>query len=148
MTGCRDDRDQVPGPGHSGGNGKRRVMHERIHRVACSLARARRALVWLFVCGAVGAAVGLFGFAGTQGDPIIVPAVILILWTLTGLIFVDVFAHFPPPRENSTVSGVRRFLKPMNGLYWMLVLGLSVLGFTVVDLSLHLAKPLLFGGSR
>ncbi len=124
-------------------------MLEQIHRLAHGLLPLRRGLIGLFLCGLLGAVVGLFALAGNEGDAILMPAIILILWAVTGLVFVDVFAHLPPPpRGNPTVWRSRWLGRLRQGLHWALVLGFAALGLTVADLSLHLANAWLVDGAR
>lgn len=130
-------------------NGDRFGMLEQIHRTARGLLPLRRVLIGLLVCGAAGAAVGLFAFAGDEGDSILMPGIILILWAVMGLIFVDIFAHLqPPPRGNPTRCRSRWFGGLRQGLHWALVLGFAALGLTVIDLSLHLSNAWLLSGLR
>jgi hypothetical protein len=124
-------------------------MLKQIHRLAPGLLPLRRVFIVLLVCGAAGAAVGLFAFADDEGDSILMPGIILILWAVMGLIFVDIFAHLQPPlRGNPTRWRSRWFSGLRQGLYWTLVLGFAALGLTVIDLSLHLANAWLLSGLR
>lgn len=124
-------------------------MLQHIHRFARRLLPIRPVLIGLAACGLLGAAVGLFAFAGTEGNHLLMPGMILLLWSVTGLIFIDVFAQVPPPpRANPNVLRSRWTCKLRKSLHWALVLGFVALGLIAVDLSLHMAGAWLLNGSR
>jgi hypothetical protein len=124
-------------------------MLQHIHRLARRLLPIRPVLIGFVACGLVGAAVGLFAFPGNEGDHILLPATILVLWAVTGLIFVDVFAPLQGPLgPNPNVQRSHWSSKLREGLHWALILGFLVLALTVADLSLHLAHTWLMDGSR
>jgi len=124
-------------------------MFEHIHRLARRLIPVRPLLIGLIACGLVGAAVGVFAFAGNDGNLILMPALMLMLWAVTGLIFIDVFAVIPrQPPAGRFVSGGRWSDRLRQGLLWALLLGFVALGLTVVELSLYIADAWLVDGSR
>lgn len=124
-------------------------MFEHIHRLARHLLPIRPLLIGLIACGLVGAAVGVFAFAGNDGNAILMPALMLMLWAVTGLIFIDVFAVIPrQPQAGRLASGGRWSARLRQGLHWGLLLGFVVLGLTVVELSLYIADAWLVDGSR
>jgi len=124
-------------------------MFEHIHRLACRLLPIRPLLIALIACGLAAAAVGVFAFAGNEGNHILMPAIILMLWAVTGLIFIDVFAGFPHhPQAGRGVWGGRWSTRLRQGLLWALLLGFLALGLTVVELSLYIADAWLVDGSR
>lgn len=110
-----------------------------IHRLARRLLPLRPVLVGLAAGASLGAAIGLFALAGDDGDAVLMPSLILLLWLVTGLVFIDVFAHIPqPPRAGDQARG-RLASKLWRLAYWALVLGFAALGLTAADLSLHMA---------
>lgn len=124
-------------------------MLQHIHRLARRLLPVRPVLIGLAACGLLGAAVGLFAFAGTEGNHLLMPGMILLLWSVTGLIFIDVFAQVPPPPgANPSLVRSRWASKLRKSLHWALVLGFVALGLIAVDLSLHMAGAWLLDGSR
>ncbi|MBK1719997.1 hypothetical protein [Thiocystis violacea] len=115
-------------------------MLEHIHGVARRLLPIRPLLIGLVACGVLSAAFGLFAFVGKEGDAILMPAIMLMLWAVTGLIFIDVFAHSPGlPRSHSDVWSGRLLGQLWRWFQWALVLGFATLSLTVADLSLHIA---------
>lgn len=123
-------------------------MLNYIHRLACRLLPIRPVLIGFVACGLLGAAIGVFAFAGNEGDHLLMPAMILILWSVTGLIFIDVFAQLsPPPHANPDIWSSRWAKKLWKGFHWALVLGFVVLGLTAFDLSLHIADAWLMDDS-
>ena len=124
-------------------------MFEHIHRLARRLLPIRPLLVGLAACGLLTAGVGLFVFSGTQGNHILMPAIILMLWAVTGLIFIDVFAELPrQPHASGDDWRGRWSARLRQGLHWVFVLGFLALSLTVVDLSLHIVNTWLADGSR
>jgi hypothetical protein len=124
-------------------------MLDSTHRLARRLLPIRPVLIGLVACGLLGAAIGVFAFAGNEGDYLLMPAMILVLWSVTGLIFIEVFAQLsPPPHANPNIWSRRWASKLRKGFRWALVLGFVVLGLTAVDLSLHIADAWLMDGSR
>ena len=115
-------------------------MLERLHWLACRLAPIRPALLGLAAVSLTTAGVVLLAFAGDAGDVILMPAILLLLWAIAGLIFVDVFAHAPPPPASRDSAWPEHWLDRLwLGLRWMLALGFVALSLTVADLSLHIA---------
>lgn len=124
-------------------------MLARVHRLAYRLLPIRPVLIGLVGFGAVCAAVGLLAFSGSGGNHILMPAILLVLWAVTGLVFIDVFGHAPrPPHGNRDGWSTRWFGKLRQGLHWALVLAFVVLALTVVDLSLYVADAWLDGPSE
>jgi len=96
-------------------------MLDSIHRLARRLLPIRPVLTGLVACGLLGAAIGVFAFAGNEGDYLLMPAMILILWSVTGLIFIDVFAQLsPPPHANPNIWSSRWASKLRKGFRWAL----------------------------
>lgn len=94
---------------------------------------ARRVLLGLAALGAASAGIGLFAVAA-----LLMPGLMLLLWTVTGLIFIDIFAHVPPPPEAAwTVR--RQWMRSLwRGLHWLLAAGFVMLSLTALEVSLHL----------
>jgi len=115
------------------------TMRDAVYRLARRLRPLRPLLLLAAAAGGLGAGIGLFAFSGNAGDVVLMPGLILLLWALTLLVFIDVFAHLPGPSQ-ARATGARRpwLAKLLLGLHWLLVLGFVALGLTVVDLSQHI----------
>jgi len=115
------------------------TMRDAVYQLACRLRPLRPLLLLAAGAGALGAGIGLIAFAGNEGDVVLMPGLILLLWALTFLVFIDVFAHLPGPSQARATGARRRWLaKLLQGLHWLLILGFVALGLTVVDLSQHI----------
>ncbi len=113
-------------------------MLNHLQRIARRIIPARPALMGLVALGAMIAGVGLLAFDGTAGDDILVPGLILVLWAVTGLIFIDVFAHVPCPPEPTWHPWRRRLRTLWRGLHWLLLAGFLMLSLMAADVSLHI----------
>ena len=114
-------------------------MLDRLHRIACRLVGVRALLLGLVTLGATAAGVGLFAFEGRTGDVILMPGLMLLLWAVTGLVFIDVFAHVPGPPEPDWHPWRRRLRALWRGLHWLLLAGFLMLSLMAADVSLHIA---------
>ena len=113
-------------------------MLDYIHGFARRLLFIRPLLIALILGGALGAAIGLLGLVGEDGDAIAMPGLILLLWGVTGLIFIDVFAHLPRWEAADGDLLQRYFSTFWRVLRWLLVAGFLGLSLTVADLSLYM----------
>ena len=114
-------------------------MLDHLHRIAHRLIRVRPLLLGLAALGVGAAGVGLFAFEGRTGDVILMPGLMLLLWAVTGLIFIDVFAHVPYPPDPGWHPWRRRLRVLWRGLHWLLLAGFLMLGLMAADVSLHIA---------
>lgn len=118
-------------------------MLDLIQRIARHLKPARPILIGLVACGVLTAAVGLFAFAGSEGDALLMPGLLVLVWAVTAIVFIDVFAHIRriprPDRESHPDFWSDSQHRLREGFQWLLVLGFLVLSLTAADLSLHIA---------
>ena len=114
-------------------------MLNRLQQIARYLLPVRRILIGLAAFASLVAGIGLFAFADTDGDALLMPGLILLLWAVTGLIFVDLFAHVPYPPEPTWEPMRRRLRTLWRGLHWLLAAGFVILSLLAVDVSLHIA---------
>ena len=115
------------------------AMLDHLHRIARRLIRVRALLLGLVTLGAITAGVGLLAFEGRTGDDILMPGLILLLWAVTGLIFIDIFAHVPCLPAPDWHPWRRRLRTLWRGLHWLLLAGFLVLSLMAADVSLHIA---------
>ncbi|AFL74881.1 hypothetical protein [Thiocystis violascens] len=115
-------------------------MLDRLQQIARRILPARQVLIGLAAFGSLTASIGLFAFAGKEGDALLMPGLILLLWSVTGLMFVDLFAHVPHPPE-PTWSPMRRRMQTLwRGLHWLFAAGFVLLSLMAVDVSLYIAE--------
>lgn len=114
-------------------------MLDQLQHIARRIQPARPALIGLAALATLTAGIGLFAFAGKEGDSLLMPGLILLLWAVTGLIFIDVFAHVPHPPEPTWHPMRRRMRTLWRGLHWLLAAGFVLLSLMAVDVSLHIA---------
>ncbi|MBK5964840.1 hypothetical protein CCR95_12300 [Thiocystis minor] len=115
-------------------------MLDRLQRIARHLLPVRQILIGLAALGSLVAGIGLFAFAGKEGDSLLMPGLLVLLWAATGLIFVDVFAHVPHPPEPSWNPMRRRIQILWRGLHWLFAAGFVLLSLMAADVSLHIAE--------
>ena len=123
-------------------------MLDRLQRIARHLLPVRQILIGLAAFGSLVAGIGLFAFAGKEGDALLMPGLLVLLWAATGLIFVDVFAHVPHPPEPTWNPMRRRIQTLWRGLHWLFAAGFVLLSLMAVDVSLHIAETWLEERSR
>lgn len=124
------------------------AMLDRLQQLARHLLPIRRILLGLAASGSVFAGIGLFAFADKEGDALLMPGLIILLWAITGLIFIDVFAHVPLPPEPAWSPRRRQLRTLWRGLHWLLMAGFAVLGMVAIDVSLHIADVWLQGQAQ
>ncbi len=115
-------------------------MLDRLQRIARRIMPVRRVLIGLVALGSLLAGIGLFAFADKEGDALLMPGLILLLWAVTGLIFIDVFAHVPHPPEPTWSPWRKRIRTLWRGVHWLLAAGFVMLSLMAVDVSLHIAE--------
>jgi hypothetical protein len=115
-------------------------MLDLMQHIAVRFAPARAVLIGLAVVGALIAGVSLVAFEAAKGDLILMPALVVLLWAVLAVVFIDIFTHVPKAPE---VGGVRwhgLIRKLSRSLYWLLAMGFLMLGLIAVDVSFSIAR--------
>ena len=110
------------------------------HRLARRLRPLRPMLLALGVLGVMASGLGLFAFAPPEGDVILLPGLLALLWSGTALIGIEVLAHAHPARAIEPHDWLERLLTRLwDGARWTAAALLVALGLLTTDLSLHIA---------
>ncbi|UHD18768.1 hypothetical protein [Thiocapsa bogorovii] len=110
-----------------------------MQHIAVRCAPARTVLMGLALVGALAAGISLVAFEAAQGDLVLFPALVVLLWAVLGVVFIDLFTRVPKVPEAG--SGWRRRMRGLlRRLYWLLATGFLILGLIAVDVSLSIAR--------
>jgi hypothetical protein len=115
-------------------------MLNLMHQLAVRLAPARMILIALAGSGAVVAGSALFAFEAAKGDIVLLPALVVLLWAVLAVVFIDVFASVPSPPDEGLRPWRRLMRKLSRTLYWVLALGFMIMGFVAADVSMYIAR--------
>lgn len=114
-------------------------MLDLMQQIAVRFAPARAFFIGLSVVGALAAGISLVAFEAAEGDLILFPALVVLLWAVLGVVFIDLFARIP--RVPEAGGGWRRWMRGMlRRLYWLLAMGFLILGLIAVDVSFSIAR--------
>ncbi|WP_296805941.1 hypothetical protein [Thiocapsa sp.] len=114
-------------------------MLELMQHIAVRCAPARAVLMGLAVVGATIAAISLVAFEAADGDLVLFPALVVLLWAVLGVVFIDLFARIP--RLPEAGGGWRRWMRGLlRRLYWLFAMGFLILGLVAVDVSFSIAR--------
>ncbi|HSO84456.1 hypothetical protein [Thiocapsa sp.] len=114
-------------------------MLDLMQQIAVRFAPARAFFIGLSVVGALAAGVSLVAFEAAEGDLVLFPALVVLLWAVLGVVFIDLFARIP--RVPEAGGGWRRWMRGMlRRLYWLLAMGFLILGLIAVDVSFSIAR--------
>ena len=114
-------------------------MLDLMQHIAVRCAPARAVLMGLALVGALAAGISLVAFEAAKGDLILFPALVLLLWAVLGVVFIDLFARIPMAPVAG--GGWRRWLRGLlRRLYSLLAAGFLILGLVAVDVSLSIAR--------
>lgn len=115
-------------------------MINLMHRIAIRLAPGRAGLVAIATAGAVVAATALFTLEPPTSDLILLPALVVLLWAVLGVVFVDVFATVPTLPDEDAGHWRRLVQKLRRSLYWALAAGFLLMGVVAADVSISIAR--------
>jgi hypothetical protein len=119
---------------------KANQMLTLMQRVAQALAPRRGPLIGLRLLSGCAAGVSVVGFEAHEADLILFPALVITLWSVLGVVYIDLFTRIPSLGPGSD-DGWRLALRKMHrGLYWALAVGYLVLGIVAADVSLSIAR--------
>jgi hypothetical protein len=114
-------------------------MLDLMQHIAVRCAPARAALMGLAVVGALVAGISLVAFEAATGDLVLFPALVVLLWAVLGVVFIDLFTRIP--RVPEAGGGWRRWMRGLlRRLYWLLATGFLILGLIAVDVSFSIAR--------
>ncbi|WP_296696793.1 hypothetical protein [Thiocapsa sp. UBA6158] len=114
-------------------------MLDLMQQIAVRFAPARAFFIGLSVVGALAAGISLVAFDAAKGDLVLFPALVVLLWAVLGVVFVDLFARIPGVPEAG--GGWRRWMRRLlRRLYWLLAMGFLILGLIAVDVSFSIAR--------
>lgn len=114
-------------------------MLDLMQQIAVRFAPARAFFIGLSVVGALAAGISLVAFEAAEGDLVLFPALVVLLWAVLGVVFIDLFARIP--RAPEACGGWRRWMRGMlRRLYWLLAMGFLILGLIAVDVSFSIAR--------
>jgi hypothetical protein len=114
-------------------------MLDLMQHIAVRCAPARAVLMGLALVGGFAAGVSLVAFEAAQGDLVLFPALVLLLWAVLGVVFIDLFTRVPGVPEAG--AGWRRWMRRLlRRLYWLLATGFLILGLIAVDVSFSIAR--------
>jgi hypothetical protein len=115
-------------------------MLDLMHRLAVRLAPARTVLTALAAGGGVAAGTALFAFEASKGDIVLFPALVVLLWAVLGVIFIDVFASIPNA-PNEGLRHWRRWVQTLSrSFYWALAAGFLLMWIVAADVSFSIAR--------
>ncbi|CRI65028.1 membrane hypothetical protein [Thiocapsa sp. KS1] len=115
-------------------------MLDLMQHIAVRCAPARAVLIGLAVVGALAAGISLITFEAAKGDLVLMPALVVLLWAVLAVVFIDLFTHVPKAPE---VGGLRwhgLMRKLSRSLYWLLAMGFLMLGLIAVDVSFSITR--------
>ncbi len=114
-------------------------MLDLMQHIAVRCAPARAVLMGLALVGALAAGISLVAFEAAKGDLVLFPALVVLLWAVLGVVFIDLFARIPSAPEAG--GGWRRWMRGLlRRLYWLLAMGFLILGLIAVDVSYSIAR--------
>jgi hypothetical protein len=114
-------------------------MLDLMQHIAVRFAPARAVLMGLALVGALAAGISLVAFEAAEGDLVLFPALVVLLWAVLGVVFIDLFARIP--RAPEAGGGWRRWMRRvLRRLYWLLAMGFLILGLIAVDVSFSIAR--------
>lgn len=113
-------------------------MLELMRRLAVRLARTRPILVVLALLGATLAGVAILAFDATHGDIVLFPALIVLVWSVLGISYIDLFARVPRRDGTGPQAGIKR--RVIRAIDWMLALLFLVMGGIAADVSLSIGR--------
>lgn len=114
-------------------------MLDLMQHIALRCAPARAVLMGLALLGALAAGISLVAFEAAKGDLVLFPALVVLLWSVLGVVFIDLFARTPGVPEAG--GGWRRWMRGLlRRLYWLLAMGFLILGLIAVDVSFSIAR--------
>jgi hypothetical protein len=111
-----------------------------MQRFAHALAPVRTALWGLAIIAGVTAGVALLGFEASTADLVLLPALVVVLWSVLGLVFIDLFARIPNHNPAHARGWRATALKLRRGIYWVLAIGYLVVGLVAADVSFSIAR--------
>lgn len=115
-------------------------MLDLIQWLANRLAPLRAGLIALTLVAALVGALALTLLDPGAADSILLPALILLLWSMMGVVFIDLFAKTLGARAAGTADAGRLRQRLVRGIQWFLALGFLLLGLVAIDLSLSIAR--------
>ncbi len=115
-------------------------MINLMHRIAIGLAPGRAILAAVAMAGAVVAVTALFALEPPKSDLILLPALVVLLWAVLGVVFIDVFAIVPHVPDADVKHWRGLIQKLSRGLYWALAAGFLVMGIVAADVSFSIAR--------
>ncbi|MFB1488805.1 MULTISPECIES: hypothetical protein [unclassified Thiocapsa] len=114
-------------------------MLDLMQHIALRCAPARAVLMGLALVGALAAGISLVAFEAAKGDLVLFPALVVLLWAVLGVVFIDLFARIP--RAPEAGGGWRRWLRwVLRRLYWLLAMGFLILSLVAVDVSFSITR--------
>lgn len=122
-------------------------MLDLMRHIAVRSAPARAVLIGLAVVGALIAGVSLVAFETAKGDLILMPALVVLLWAVLAVVFIDIFSHVPKAPEAGGVRWHRLIRRLSRSLYWLLAMGFLMLALIAVDVSFSIAREWLDDGT-
>jgi hypothetical protein len=111
-----------------------------MQRIARALVPARTALLGLAFLSGGCAGVAILGFEASEGDLILLPALVFLLWSVLGLAFIDLFVRIPGNGPTPAQGWRGILLKLRRSVYWALAIGYLVVGLVAVDVSFSIAR--------
>lgn len=115
-------------------------MLDLIQWLADRLAPLRAGLIALTLVAALVGALALTLLDPGTADVILLPALILLLWAMMGIVFIDLFAKTLGARTAGRADAGRLRHRLVRGLQWFLAVGFLLLGLVAVDLSFYIAR--------
>jgi hypothetical protein len=115
-------------------------MLDLMHQLAIRLAPARTALAGLASAGAIVAGTALLAFEPSKGDLVLFPALVVVLWAVLGVVFIEVFTTVPRPPEEGPKPWRRLVQKLSRSFYWALATGFLLMGIVAADVSFSIAR--------
>jgi nitrogen fixation/metabolism regulation signal transduction histidine kinase len=115
-------------------------MLDLIQWLANRLAPLRAGLIALTLVAALVGVLALTLLDPGAADSILLPALILLLWSVMGIVFIDLFAKTLDARTAGRADAGRLRHRLVRGFQWFLALGFLLLGLVAIDLSLSIAR--------
>ncbi len=115
-------------------------MLDLMQHFAVRFAPARAVLIGLAVVGALAAGISLIAFEAAKGDLVLMPALVVLLWAVLGVVFIDLFTHVPKAPEAGAGRWHGLIGTLSRRLYWLLAMGFLMLGLIAVDVSFSIAR--------
>lgn len=115
-------------------------MLDLMQHIAVRCAPARAVLIGLAVVGALAAGISLIAFEAAKGDLVLMPALVVLLWAVLAVVFIDLFTHVPKAPEAGGIRWHGLIRRLSRSLYWLLAMGFLMLGLIAVDVSFSIAR--------